>query len=108
MKRFLKQLGIIGIIAGLWSCGDPNLPQDVAQAMKKLPAKVDYNLHVKPILSDRCFACHGPDKTKQKGDLRLDLPVAYEKVAESGLKALEPGNLAKSEVFHRIISTDPE
>src|SRR5215217_8714349 len=108
MKRFLKQLGIIGIIAGLWSCGDPNLPQDVAQAMKKLPAKIDYNLHVKPILSDRCFACHGPDKNKQKGGLRLDLVSAYNKESkDTGRKALVPGNLAKSEVFHRIISTDP-
>jgi hypothetical protein len=109
MKTVLKQLGMIGLAMSAWSCSrDPELPQDVAQAMTKLPAKLDYNLHVKPILSDRCFACHGPDKAKQKGDLRLDLPVAYEKVAESGRKAIVPGSLANSEVIHRILSTDPD
>lgn len=97
------------LIICLWSCDDPDLPQDVEMALAKVPDQLDYNLHVKPILSDRCFACHGPDKNKQKGDLRLDLPVAYEKVSEeTGRKALVPGKLAKSEVFHRIISTDPE
>lgn len=109
MKRILNLSGLVlGLTVVLWSCSEPYLPPEVTVALNKLPAKVDYNLHVKPILSDRCFACHGPDKNKQKGDLRLDLPVAYEKVAESGLKALVPGNLAKSEVFQRIISTDPE
>lgn len=95
--------------AVIWSsCADPELPADVELAMAALPAKIDYNQHVKPILSDRCYACHGPDKNKQKAELRLDLPVAYEKPAESGRMALVPGNLRKSEVFHRIISEDPE
>ncbi|MDQ3534400.1 MAG: DUF1549 domain-containing protein, partial [Bacteroidota bacterium] len=91
-----------------WQCSDPELPEDVQLAMQEIPDKIDYNLHVKPILSDRCFACHGPDQNKQKGDLRLDLPSALTKKAESGKMALVPGNLAKSEVFNRIISNDPE
>ncbi|PSR57170.1 hypothetical protein AHMF7605_04340 [Adhaeribacter arboris] len=93
----------------LGSCSEPDLPPEVEKAMAQIPAKIDYNLHVKPILSDRCFACHGPDKNKQKGGLRLDLVSAYNKEnKDTGRKALVPGNLAKSEVFHRIISTDPE
>jgi hypothetical protein len=109
MKRFPSPWRIIVLaIAGLWSCSEPDLPSEVAQAMTTLPDQVDYNTHVKPILSDRCFACHGPDKNKQKADLRLDLPLAYDKVAESGRRALVPGNLAKSEVFQRIISSDPQ
>lgn len=91
-----------------WSCTEPELPADVEEEMAHIPATVDFNLHVKPILSDRCFACHGPDKNKQKGDLRLDSPIAYEKEAESGRMALVPGSLANSEVFHRIVSNDPE
>ena len=35
---------------------------------------VSYNLEIRPIMSDKCFACHGPDKTKVKAGLRLDLP----------------------------------
>jgi hypothetical protein len=87
---------------------DPDLPKDVEAAIVNVPDKLDYNLHVKPILSDRCFACHGPDKNKQKGGLRLDLAVAYDKKTESGRKAIVSGNLAKSDMFHRIISNDPE
>ena len=84
-------------------------PADIVAAEVNLPEKVDYNLHVKPILSDRCFACHGPDKAKQQAGLRLDTPEgAYEALAKSGHTAIVPGNVAKSELVSRIISTDPE
>ena len=85
------------------------LPVDVADAYKNLPTVLDYNQHVKPILSDKCFSCHGPDKAKQKAGLRLDLAeAAYGPLPESpGKVAISRKNLKKSEVFHRIISTDP-
>jgi hypothetical protein len=85
------------------------IPPDVADALKTLPAEIDYNIHVKPILSDKCFACHGPDKAKQQAGLRLDIATnAYAKLPESpGKVAISPQNLNKSEVFHRIISQDP-
>ena len=108
MKWNRKLIGPLFLLLSLWSCSEPELPQDVELAMAELPDQIDYNLHVKPILSDRCFACHGPDKNKVENDLRLDLPAAHNKKAESGRFALVGGNLAKSEVFHRIISTDPE
>lgn len=96
----------------LWSfkTNDPTkLPEDIALAYKKLPITLDYNQHVKPILSDKCFACHGPDKAKQKAGLRLDIAAsAYAPLPESpGKVAITPKSLIKSEVFHRIISTDP-
>jgi hypothetical protein len=108
MRYLEKILTLAGMLACLWSCQQPELPPDVALALEKAPRQVDYNLDVKPILSDRCFVCHGPDKAKQKADLRLDLPQAHDKITESGRKALVGGSLAKSEVFHRIISTDPD
>ena len=99
--------------AAIWSsCGHLNgidKPADVVAAEVNVPEEVDYNLHVKPILSDRCFACHGPDRNKQQAGLRLDTPEgAYEALAESGKKAIVPGDLASSELAHRIVSTDPE
>lgn len=88
----------------------PNLPEEVSVAMEMVPRDLDYNMHVKPILSDKCFACHGPDSKKQKAGLRLDLvDHAYGELPESpGRVAIDPGSLKNSEVIRRIISTDPE
>ena len=85
------------------------LPEDVNKAYLSLPATIDYNEDVKPILSDKCFKCHGPDKAKQKAGLRLDMEAsAYGPLPESpGKFAIVPGNLNKSELYHRILSSDP-
>ena len=102
--------GLFGASIWLTAChSSVEKPADINSAEANLPDKVDYNLHVKPILSDRCFACHGPDKAKQQAGLRLDTPEgAYEALTKSGHTAIVPGNLAKSELVHRIISTDPD
>lgn len=85
------------------------LPADIRAAMNVLPDKLDYNLHVKRVLSDKCFSCHGPDEKKQQGDLRLDESiVAYNKKAESGKRAIHPGKIASSEVVARILSEDKD
>lgn len=103
-------LFLLALIAG--NCGMVNplpIPEEVATAMRELPDQLDYNIHVKKVLSDKCFSCHGPDAAKQKADLRLDLAdAAYEKLTESGLKAIRPGNISKSEVAHRILSTQED
>jgi hypothetical protein len=86
-----------------------DLPQEISEALSEVPEKVDYTLHVKPILSDRCFACHGPDQNKQQAGLRLDVEAqALAKNKESGLRAIVPGNSHKSELVRRILSQDPE
>lgn len=92
-----------------WACA-PAVPPEVEAELASLPADLDYNLHVKPILSDKCFACHGPDKAKQKAGLRLDIAEnAYAQLEESpGKVAIAKGSLNRSEVFHRILSADPE
>ncbi len=92
-----------------FSC-TPELPDDVAAAYKALPEELDYNLHVKPILADKCFACHGPDKAKQKAGLRLDIAdFAFANLPENPNKvAIDPGDLKGSEVFYRILSSDPD
>ncbi len=100
---------IVPILFFLVSCS-PDLPHDVADEYDRLPAKVDYNIHVKPVLSDKCFACHGPDKAKQKAGLRLDMAAtAYSELPDHPDKvAIDPGNLVGSEMFHRMMSDDPE
>lgn len=101
--------GIILLSLCTFACG-PEIPEEVALEIKNINFKPDYNFHVKPILSDKCFACHGPDKMKQKAGLRLDIAKnAYASLPETPDKvAIKPGNLRKSEFFHRIISSDPD
>ena len=75
-----------------------------------LPEKVDFNFHIKPILSDRCFLCHGPDAGTRKANVRLD-EEAFAFMLLDTLEdnyVIKPGHLGKSEVFKRISSEDPE
>jgi hypothetical protein len=71
---------------------------------------ISYNFHIRPILSDKCFVCHGPDANKRAAHLRLDNPEsAYAPLKETkGAFAIVPGKPDESEVYKRIISTDPE
>jgi cytochrome c553 len=108
MKKYYL---LLGLILGLYAFTNiTTLPDQVKIAYDNLPSGIDYNQHVKPILSDKCFSCHGPDKAKQKAGLRLDIAAsAYAPLPENANKvAISPGNLKKSEVYHRIISTDPD
>jgi hypothetical protein len=65
-------------------------------------SKISFNRDVLPILSDRCFLCHGPDEATREADLRFDLEEA---VTE---EIIAPGHPEKSEFFHRITSDDPD
>ncbi|WP_020526676.1 DUF1553 domain-containing protein [Flexithrix dorotheae] len=91
------------------SCG-VELPPEVAKAKSELPETIDFNIHVKPILSDKCFACHGPDKAGVKGGLQLTSgDVAFAELSENpGHFPIVPGKLSKSQVFHRIATDDQE
>ncbi len=105
IKSILSTVGL-GL---LFSCG-PNLPDDVETAYEKLPEEIDFNRHVKPILSDKCFICHGPDKAKVKAGLQLHLPeLAYaESENAPGSFSIVPGNAGSSELVKRILTDDPE
>ncbi len=60
---------------------------------------VEFNRDVRPILSDHCFQCHGPDRAKRKGGFRLDLE-------EEARKAIVPGKPAASELHQRVSATE--
>ena len=106
MQNFEIAPFFIFLVFILASCGD----SEQQEFSKELPKVIDFNYHIKPILSDRCFACHGPDLNSRKADLRLD----EKDFAYSLLDSLEyhyvikPGNLEKSELYQRIINTDLE
>ncbi len=95
------------IVSFLVAC-QPNISEDVEQAMTQLPDQIDFNMHVKPILSDRCFACHGPDEKTREGDLRLDLEEhAFAKLPNKHT-AFAKKSLRNSSAIQRILSEDQE
>ncbi len=64
---------------------------------------VTFNRDVRPILSDNCFFCHGPDSARRQADLRLDV---RDVAVDSG--AIVPGKPDESEMLRRILSHDPD
>lgn len=94
---------LLAVVVTVWFA---NRTTDVTGAV--LPEVVDYNFHIRPIFSDRCFKCHGPDGNQRKADLRLD--------TEEGLFALlkdskseyviVPGDAEHSELYLRLSTTD--
>jgi hypothetical protein len=78
-------------------------------AKVSLPEVVSYNYHIRPILSDKCFVCHGPDANKRKANFRLDIEdSAFAPLKETkGALAIVRGKPEQSELFKRITSKDP-
>lgn len=74
----------------------------------QVPDKVSYNFDVRPILSDKCMVCHGPDANKREAGLRLDIAEsAYQALAENpSAHALVPGKPELSEAYLRISTSD--
>ena len=71
-----------------------------------LAQELHYNRDVRPILSEKCFACHGFDKSKRQSDLRLDTREGALADADSGQPAIKPGNTSESELIRRILSAE--
>ena len=103
MKALLVILLMCATVAGLVSC-----MHSANASNEKLPEVVSYNFHIRPIFSDKCFKCHGPDVSKQQAGLRFDIPdSAFAPLKETrGAFAIVPGKPDESEMFKRISSTD--
>ncbi|MEZ6032954.1 MAG: DUF1553 domain-containing protein [Planctomycetaceae bacterium] len=69
---------------------------------------VDFDRDIRPLLSETCFTCHGPDRNQLKAGLRLDQKESAFGPLESGLTAIVPGSPDQSELIRRLLSTDPD
>jgi len=91
----------------LASCG-AELPPEVDQAYAQLPDQLNFNFDVRPILSDRCFACHGPDENAREADLRLDEEQYAFAAMANGNQSFIRNDPEASEAIKRILHEDPE
>ena len=71
--------------------------------VSNMPETIDFNFHVNPILSDKCFTCHGPDDKQRKANLRLDTKEGLYQMTEDLIKrVIDKDNLEESEILRRI------
>ena len=83
-------------------------PNRVVAAEDSVPSEVHFNRDIRPILSNYCFTCHGPDEGTRETDLRFDVEETAYAELDSGVRAIVPGDLKKSELYYRISSDDAD
>lgn len=101
-RRQKKHLGAVLFLLLLLSCTDPQ------EELVDLPDQIDFNYHIRPILSQNCYVCHGPDESSRKGELRLDTREGATARLKNGGSAIVPKNIRKSILVDRITSGDPD
>jgi hypothetical protein len=101
MRRFPALICFVSLIASSAAAPSMALGQD---------GRIVFNRDIRPILSDACFQCHGPDEKERKGGFRLDLKSEAYKAGKSGATPLVPGKPDQSELLVRVLleSDDPD
>ena len=96
------------LILCLGGCGEHQTQVDLVPVQAaKAESPLSYNRDIRPILSDKCFACHGPDAASREADLRLDVTEDGEDFFGAYL-AIEPGEPEASDLIDRIFHTNPK
>jgi hypothetical protein len=98
--RAIKLIGSLALlsVANTGLCANP----------KSSAAPVDFNREIRPILTENCFKCHGPDDGARKAKLRFDIRTEALKPAKSGELPIVPGAPEKSEMIARVTASDPD
>src|SRR5467141_3190690 len=107
---------ILGVVGALWLLcvtlmpGAQAAPQaarpQVAPSQEALPQTIAFNRDIRPILSDKCFKCHGPGT--QFATLRFDLEDGAKHDLSGGRHAIVPGDPASSQMIARVTATNPQ
>ena len=100
LQQLLRVWTTVWIVAGATIALGQNPPST--------PATIRFSREILPLLSDSCFACHGPDEKARKGGLRLDTLTGARGSGKSGKIAVNAGSPDQSEILRRILSSDPD
>ncbi|MGW9685319.1 PSD1 and planctomycete cytochrome C domain-containing protein [Flagellimonas sp. 2504JD1-5] len=95
--RKTREVGLLCFLSFLlFSCGNSDT------AYEPLPKTVDFNFHIRPILVQNCYLCHGPDPSSRKAELRLDTYEGATAALKEGGFAVVPGKPGKSQLIFRV------
>jgi hypothetical protein len=100
----LKKFCILGVLC-LFAGSLPGIRPAGAKS-RQIARQIDFNRDVRPILSENCLSCHGPDAATKKIKLRLDSEAAAKADLGGGRRAIVPGDLQRSELVRRITEPD--
>jgi hypothetical protein len=108
MKKNLLFSLILSAVCFLYTLSSCHQPISNQEVDNEIPDTVSYNFNIRPIFSDKCFKCHGPDANKRQAGLRLDIAEEAYKALRDNPKshAFVPGDPSASEVFTRITTED--
>jgi hypothetical protein len=96
---------VVAALAGGLVAGEPFQSETWAA---DAPRSIDFNRDIRPLLSNTCYQCHGPDAAHREAGLRLDQSDSSRSALASGKSAIVPGQPEASELFRRITSNDPD
>ena len=109
---FTAALALVFCLYGLLAYDDEVLLAAEGDGARSADTKpndqINFDRDIRPILSEHCFTCHGPDAGQLKAGLRLDQKESAFSALESGTTAIVPGKVAESELVRRIVSTDAD
>src|SRR5262245_66150307 len=91
----MTRQALCGVAAGIWT---------LTSLAAAPPDRISFNRDVRPIMSDTCFRCHGPDRNARRADMRLDIREEALKPTRSGRIPIVPGDPDKSEIVRRIFA----
>ncbi len=102
--------GLVIALLALFFLGSCRMtvPEDVGHSLTTIKETPNFNFDVRPILSDHCFPCHGPDPDQREANLRFDTEEGAFAVLDDSLSyAIVPGRPGDSKLIQRILSNDP-